>query len=354
MDKNSKNLLDLLVCDEKKINKKLYSGGPYWNYKCKKIYDELLKKNLYGFRGLYSGVGTSYADNIVLDIRNELGKKGKFASFFLKGNLNPLNKIFINQVKNNISHIENYLKYKSLTYTRSEKVIRLTTTYNFENTTEFHCVDKVKINNKDISTLYIEIANDIEFINKHHDLKKISSFFEIGGGFGSKIHFLLTNFKNIKKIIYLDIVPNIFVGTNYLKNFYGSKVIDYATTRNLKSIKFSDNDNLEIFSLPVWEIEKLDLTIDYFHNSHSFQEVPIHQIKNYYKFLKNFMKNNTKISLISYLSGTLPKKIDDKNVMLSHYETLDPKIINQVFGSILSEHFFENSISTTSNVCYLN
>ena len=84
MDKYSKNLLDLLVYDEKKINKNLYSAGPYWNYKCKKIYNELLKKNLYGFRGLYSGVGTSYADNIVLDIRNELGTKGRFASFFFK------------------------------------------------------------------------------------------------------------------------------------------------------------------------------------------------------------------------------------------------------------------------------
>jgi len=54
------------------------------------------------------------------------------------------------------------------------------------------------------------------------------------------------------------------------------------------------------------------------------------------------MKNNTKISLISNLSNILPQKIDL------------PKIINEVFGSILSEHLFENSISTSTNVCYLN
>ena len=32
--------------------------------------------------------------------------------------------------------------------------------------------------------------------------EKTKSFFEIGGGFGANIHFLVTNFSNIKKILY--------------------------------------------------------------------------------------------------------------------------------------------------------
>ena len=59
------------------------------------------------------------------------------------------------------------------------------------------------------------MAYRIDILSNTFNFKNIRSFFEIGGGFGSNIHFLLTNFQNIKKIVYLDTVPNIFVGTEY-------------------------------------------------------------------------------------------------------------------------------------------
>ena len=36
-----------------------------------------LKKGLNDFRGLTAGIGTSFADNLVLDIRNEFNIKGR-------------------------------------------------------------------------------------------------------------------------------------------------------------------------------------------------------------------------------------------------------------------------------------
>ena len=57
-------------------------------------------------------------------------------------------------------------------------------------------------------------------ISKFLDYKTFNSFLEIGGGFGANIDFIITNFPNIKKIIYLDAIPNIYVGTMYLKNKY--------------------------------------------------------------------------------------------------------------------------------------
>lgn len=80
--------------------------------------------------------------------------------------------------------------------------------------------------------------------------------FEIGGGFGQYIHVLLQNYSNIKKILYLDIVPNIYVGTQYLKRFYGESVIDYNITRKMNKIQFSDNNKLEIICIAPWQIEK--------------------------------------------------------------------------------------------------
>ena len=73
-------LLDNLIKDEKKINKLLYSSGPYWDYKNSRVILEIKKKGLSDFRGTSAGIGTSFADNIPLDIRNELNIKGRFIS----------------------------------------------------------------------------------------------------------------------------------------------------------------------------------------------------------------------------------------------------------------------------------
>ena len=70
-------MLDKLINDEKKINKKLYSSGPYWDYKNRRAILEIKKKGIKDFRGITSGIGTSFADNLVLDIRNEFNVRGR-------------------------------------------------------------------------------------------------------------------------------------------------------------------------------------------------------------------------------------------------------------------------------------
>jgi putative sugar O-methyltransferase len=337
LENYSKNLLQTLIDDEKKINKNLYSAGPYWDFKCKKIYKEICKKSLYNFRGLNSGVGTSYCDNIVSDIRNELGLRGRLVSFLLKGSLNPLNKLFDLQLINTRAHINRYLELKSNQYQTSSRVKDLINSYNINDSTEYGCVDKFNYMGKDYSTRYIDIANDINFLEKFHNFKKISSFFEIGGGFGSKVHFLLKNFPNIKKIVYLDIVPNIFVGTEYLRKFFKNNVVDYLKTRELDSISFSNNNDLEILCLPAWQLEKLNVEVDYFHNSHSFVEMPHNIVKNYYHFIKKNMKINSSLSLISYL------KFDPNT-------TYDPLLINKIFDNLLNINYFIDPVGLRKNI----
>lgn len=142
------------------------------------------------------------------------------------------------------------------------------------------------------------MADRIDKLSKSFDFKNTKSFFEIGGGYGANIHFLITNFSNIKKILYLDTVPNIFVGTSYLKHYFGEKVKDYNELKNLNKISFSKNDELEILYIPPWLIERVDVEIDHFHNAASFVEMPKAVIKNYVKFIKKF--KTKEISLISY------------------------------------------------------
>ena len=206
--------------------------------------------------------------------------------------------IFDTQLKVTRNHINSFLKNKAIVYKNDKDVLSLLGKYKFENTTEFGCVQKFRYLDKEYSTHYLNMADRINNLSSLFNLEKINSYFEIGGGFGANIHFLITNFPNIKKIVYLDTVPNVYVGTEYLKFHYKEKVKDYLNLKNLSEIKFTDNDDLEILCIPPWQIEKLNVKIDHFHNAASFVEMPEKVINNYCKYIKKF--ETKEISLISY------------------------------------------------------
>ena len=309
-------LLKSLIEDEKRNNTKLYSAGPYWAYKNKKTIHQLKKNGLYDFRGMNSGVGTSFADNLVLDIRNEFNLKGRLISLFTK--LPFLKKIFDAQKDVTLSHIKNYIKTQSVLYEKDKLVEQLIEKYKFDNSLEFGCIQKFFKNDKEYSCFYLEIANRTENLSKFINFKNLKSYFEIGGGFGANIHFLINNFENIKKVVYLDIVPNLFVGTEYLKKLYGNSVIDYLKTKHLSKINFRDDNNLEILCIAPWQIEKLNVKCDHFHNAASFVEMPLSVIENYSNYIN---KISNSVSLISY------DQYDDK--------TFEPEKLNKFFGNQL-------------------
>ena len=289
-------LLNLLIKDEKKIDKELYSSGPYWNYKNRRAIIEIKKKGLEDFRGITAGIGTSFADNLVLDIRNEFNIKGRIVGKIFS--LPLLNIIFNGQINTTKNYLDSFIKNQAIVYKNSQNVQNLISKFKFKNTTDFGCVQSFEYLNKIYSCHYLAIADRIDKLSKSFKFENITSFFEIGGGFGSNIHFLITNFPNIKKILYLDTVPNIYVGTEYLRHHYKEKVKDYLELRNLNKISFSKNNELEIFCIPPWLIEKVETEIDHFHNSASFVEMPKKVISNYVKFIKNL--RTREISLISY------------------------------------------------------
>lgn len=303
-------LLDELIKDEKKIDKLLYSSGQYWAYKNKRAILEIKKKGLKNFRGLTSGIGTSFADNLTLDIRNELGIKGRIIGKLFS--LPILNKIFNAQLNLTQNYLNAFIKNQSIVYQNNKNIQNLIKTYKFENTLDFGCIQTFKYLNKTYSCSYLEMAERVDKLSKSFNFKNTKSFFEIGGGYGANIHFLITNFSNIKKILYLDTVPNIFVGTSYLKHYFGEKVKDYTKLKNLNKISFSKNNKLEILCIPPWLIQRVDVEIDHFHNAASFVEMPKKVIKNYIKFIKKF--KTKEISLISYCDFDLKTTFDPKEL----------------------------------------
>ena len=323
-------MLYQLIKDEKKINRNLYSVGPYWDYKSKQAITEIKKKGLKDFRGSSSGVGTSFADNVIVDIRNELNFKGRILGKILS--LPKLNKIFDAQLKLTKVYVNRYLENQAIVYQNNKNVQNLINKYKFENSTDFGCVQLFEYLNKKYSCSHLLMADRIDKLSKSFDFKVTKSFFEIGGGFGANIHFLVTNFPNIKKILYLDVVPNIFVGTSYLKHHFGEKVKDYIQLKDLNKISFSKNDELEILCIPPWLIEKVDIEVDHFHNAASFVEMPKMVIENYLKFVKKF--KTKEISLISYDGFDLKTTFNPEDLN----EMLDNKLKISWKNNLIEEH----------------
>ena len=320
-------LLNNLIRDEKTINRSLYTSGPYWDYKNSKSILEIKKKGLSDFRGTSTGIGTSFTDNIVLDIRNEFNTKGRIIGKIFS--LPILNKIFNGQLNLTQNYINNFIKNQAIVYQNNKNIENLINKYQFTNTTEFGCIQIFEKFGKKYSTSYLQMADRIDKLSKSFNFKNTNSFFEIGGGFGANIHFLITNFPNIKKILYLDAVPNIYVGTKYLEHHFGKKVKNYLELKNLDKISFKKNDELEILCIPPWLIEKVDTEIDHFHNAASFVEMPKMVIDNYIKFVKYF--KTKEISLISY--GDYDLKT-----------TFNPAELNLFFGNKLKISWKDNCI----------
>ena len=308
-------LLQTLLKDEKNINKDLYSSGPYWDYKNIRTVTELKKKGLKDFRGTSAGIGTSFTDNIVLDIRNELNIKGRLISSILS--LPLINRIFSSQLSLTKSYINSYIENLAIVYKNSLAVQKLIKKYKFLDTTKFGCIRKFQYQEQEYSIHYLNMAHRVENLSNKFDFSKIKSYFEIGGGFGANIHFLITNFHNIKKVIYLDVVPNIFVGTEYLRYHFKDKVKDYSNTKSEKEIVFENNDDLEIICIPPWEIEKINVNIDHFHNAASFVEMPEKIVKNYIKYVNKF--KTKQISLISY-DNFDPQTTFDPNLLSNFFD----------------------------------
>jgi len=90
----------------------------------------------------------------------------------------------------------------------------------------------------------------LDFVEKNSSLKGMHSLLEIGPGFGVNIHLIEQNYPEIRKFVAVDVVPNICVATEYLRNIYSDSVQDYLATREMNEIKFKDDQSLEIFIIP--------------------------------------------------------------------------------------------------------
>ena len=282
----------------------------WWARKISRLEGDIKNKDFSNFRGIDTGMNASFSDSENTNIGTTLKKRKKI--IFNIFNQSFIAKIFNQQVNITNKYLNRFLVASQNYYLQNDKVLKLTENYDLSNTAGFGCISKVKINNLEVSFRALEMINKINEIRGLSNLEKSKTYCEIGGGFGLNAQLILNNFKNIKKFLYIDTYPTIFYGTEYLRNYFNNSVIDYSETIEMKEIKFSDDDKLQIICIPSWEMKKLNVEIDHFHNAFSFVEMNENIVENYLNYLKKFKTKSQSLILYPHTtSGMVPIKLED-------------------------------------------
>lgn len=332
---NDIELLDLMLTDEKN-QPPLYRSGSRWAIDAKETVKEIKRIGITDFRGS-SRVGLGYADSLLTDIQ-VLCNHGvkRLAKWLLK--LFPLSKIFEAQLrwteefaKQNIVQVQELISMK-------ERNRNLLKKYTVPFSLLGNCLRKANIDGHDYAVHYLDLLEQHDNIASRINFKKANTIFEIGGGFGTNIHLLLENYKNIRKVLYLDIPPMLYVGTQYLKAFYGSAVFDYRDLKGTGLIKFSSDDNLQIYCIAPWQIEQFEGAVDMFMNSHSFVEIPKNIVQNYINKFNGFPESiNAAVQLTSY--DGFEQKLDT---------TFHPNELPKFFNNRKFEYFEVDTLLSSS------
>jgi len=343
MNTMENQLLDTLVNDQKNVAD-IYKPGPYWQKKSLSAIKEIKKNGLNNLRSStdMNSAASSYGDNTVTDARTILetnSLKNRLGLAIL--NHTPLKKLFDFQVATTKNLLKTVLELEKnkLALSNPERLNDLIENYKIENSINFGCDRISTFRNKDYSTFYLQILDLLDLVEKKRSIKKLQSFLEVGPGFGANIHLIEQNFSNFRKFIIIDIVPNVWVVTEYLRKFYGENVRDYLVTKNMKEIKFKDDSSLEIFVIPPWEIEKISSSIDCFWNSNSFVEMSPKIVKNY---AKKFSEIGTKESVYNFITYD---RFDPKTTFL-------PDQIQELFSNVKFEKLVHPLLNNSERESY--
>jgi putative sugar O-methyltransferase len=326
-----------------KSNDPLFNPGPYWYKKTQNAVDEILRIGISDFRGYGNGCGNSFADNPWVDPRTQFGtttfRKLMKRLLFTKAS----NYLFRSFVNVSIDNFELALKYKNSIRTNSKETQDLLLILKNIDTLVGSPMDVTTDpeTGKKVSNHYLDLlASQVKF-DDLCDFGSKNSYFEIGGGFGVNLHLIQSRYPNLKKFLYLDLSPNIYVAIQYLRSIYGETAVkDPIQLIHYDQIEFESDDQLEIICILPEQIKLFKSSVDIFWNSHSFVEMPQEVVINYFKYVQKLRAHGgTALCLISY-GGFDPETTFNPsqipsllgvNLEKSEFNTLEPGQTNLHF-----------------------
>lgn len=297
--KDNIQLLKLMLRDQKSASP-IYRPGPYWERYQSRITSAILKNGISNFRS-DSAIGGSWADTFIRDPFDvSYNFKGTVVDAIMSAPFFRSIRQRYNKLTND--HLTALLDYKSDLYERifASMIEEATKKFDIPDTLVGNTEDVVKIGGEMYAAIYVEfIARMLNFEHEGYDLSDKKSVMEIGGGIGGMTHLISSAFPNVRKFIYIDIPPIIYVATQYLASFFPESVVGYDKTRSMKTIGFSDDDRLEILCLCPWQLPNISpASIDVLYNSASFSEMTPEIVGNYAEHSKSILKDDSMVLLV--------------------------------------------------------
>ncbi len=282
--KDNPSLLALMLADQAAAED-LYRPGPYWLGYQKRIVKALEREGIERFRASLR-IGKGFADTLSVDPLEGIELPPPAMALLRQVPKLPVLRSLFGRYEHYLHAMAyRFLKFKSLFYEAKfgAWLQALEAETPLPDTLVGGTKDVVEIEGRRYAALYLN------FLMRHENFRAAGVDFgamrgvmEIGGGFGAMVHLLLSRHPGIRKVIYVDIPPMIYVGTEYLRHFYGDAVIDYAATRNRAEIAFDADDSLQILALCPWQVPRIAAnSVDLLYNSASFSEMTPSIVANY-------------------------------------------------------------------------
>lgn len=299
----TKELLDLLIQDDKAAPPEM-SAGPYWTQKTWSARRSLRKHGLEEFRSSRGNnvAALSFGDVGISDVRQTLGRSlGGFLALRILENT-PLRDIFDRQVELTRALLseKEEISRRLYRHANSKRLRYLLESYQVGSTINFGCTSTVEYGELEYSSLYLTLLDQLDRVEQQMSLNSCRSFLEIGPGFGATAHLIEQNYPLMRKYCLVDIVPNIYVVSEYLREIYGEAVVDYRETRESETISFKPDDELEIVVIPPWSLPTVEGQFDSFWNSNSFVEMTNNILAFYSNHLERLSSDTTNYSIVTY------------------------------------------------------
>lgn len=283
MIRDDTELLRLMMRDDEKQSD-LYRPGPYWRDYQQRTLRAIEMLEIENFRN-HPQIGKGYADILTMSPLDMESRPERFKNRLLAriAELPKVRKLMRGYRKLLQSRTNDFLRFRSLYYDllHREWLRARLAEFTMPETLAGGSVNAVEIDGQRYAHIYIRFLLALNSFEREADFTAMRSVMEIGGGFGAFMHLLLCRHNNIRKVVYLDIPPMIYLATQYLRSFFPDAVLDYRQTRESERIEFADNDELEILCICPWQIERLEASLDMLWNFASFSEMTPDIVANY-------------------------------------------------------------------------
>jgi putative sugar O-methyltransferase len=211
--------------------------------------------------------------------------------------------VFNKQVELTDRYLKELIDFQKQHILSQPELISLISKYRFSKISNDGANDTLLLNNDSVTLsqlryldMHLGLADSINFA-------EIRSVLEVGGGYGAHTDFLIQNYPNIRKFVYVDIFPQLYVGIQYLRSIHGDAVkvvTDAQFSSSPLDLSFKDDESLEIICISPLVLDSVHVQFDLCLNCNAFQEMTIETVADYAAIFDEKLSDQGSLGLVCY------------------------------------------------------